>query len=316
MISILLYIESKGKVKAKELAEKLETSVRTIYRDVDALCEAGIPLMSETGPNGGIQLMEGYSVNLKDLNEQDLINLYLSSMGINPGKQSDMSIKVNTALLKLQKNLSKEFNEDFNTKRQRFFIDDIPWWGQKRALDILDIYMQAVWQSHKLGIEYKKPAGETSNRIIRPYGIVVNEMDWYVVAYCERSNDIRTFKCERIIKCQVLFETFDIPKEFSLEQYWKKSKESFKQERNSEEKYPVVLRMDKERLDVLKGFQIYEVQEVDNFLHVTINLYKLEYAKDMIFSVIQHAEVLYPIELRTYVASKLHEITGKYEVVN
>lgn len=87
MISILLLVEAKGRIKAKELAEELETSVRTIYRDVDALCEAGIPLTTDTGPNGGIHFLEGYTVGIKNLNGEDIINLYLNGMGVKADKQ-------------------------------------------------------------------------------------------------------------------------------------------------------------------------------------------------------------------------------------
>lgn len=77
MILVLLLIRSKGKVKAKELALDLETSVRT-----DALCEAGIPLIADNEPNGGIYFMEGYDVGIKNLQGEDIINLYLNGMGI------------------------------------------------------------------------------------------------------------------------------------------------------------------------------------------------------------------------------------------
>jgi predicted DNA-binding transcriptional regulator YafY len=75
LIAILLLIESRGHMKAKELAQALETSVRTIYRDIEALCEAGVPLVAMTGPNGGVSLMEGYQVAMNHLYSDDVINL-------------------------------------------------------------------------------------------------------------------------------------------------------------------------------------------------------------------------------------------------
>ena len=193
MISIMLLIENKGKIKAKDLADELETSVRTIYRDIDALCEAGIPLTAETGPNGGIHFIDGYKVGINDINEDDVINLYLSSMGIKADKESDISYKVKNSLLKLQKNATDKLSNNLNTVGRKFYVDDVPWWGEKRKLKYIDEIVDAVWQSKKLKIQYKKVSGELSERIVRPYGVVVNEMEWYIVALCEKSSEMRTF---------------------------------------------------------------------------------------------------------------------------
>jgi predicted DNA-binding transcriptional regulator YafY len=312
MISILLLIEAKGKVKAKELAEELETSVRTIYRDVDALCEAGIPLTTNTGPNGGIHFLEGYTVGIKNLNGEDIINLYLNGMGVKADKQSDMAMKVNSALLKFQKNMSTELNKDLNTVRKRFYVDDIPWWGEKRKLHNIDTIIQAVWQSKKLRITYKKHGGETTKRDIRPYGIVINEMNWYMIAYCEQSNDIRTFKCERITECQCQIEKFIVPENFSVEESWKKSKKLFISECSQSEKYPVTIRIDKHRVSVLKNYEIYEIKEDINYIEATINMFKYEFAKDDILEIIGYVEVLKPAELRNYVEEELSNILRKY----
>lgn len=312
MISILLLIEAKGKIKAKELAEELETSVRTIYRDVDALCEAGIPLTTDTGPNGGIHFLEGYTVGIKNLNGEDIINLYLNGMGVKADKQSDMAMKVNSALLKFQKNMSTELNKDLNTVRKRFYVDDVPWWGEKRKLHNIDIIMQAVWQSKKLRIAYKKHGGEITKRDIRPYGIVINEMNWYMIAYCEKSNDIRTFKCERITECQCQIEEFIVPENFSVEEFWKKSKKLFISECSQGEKYPVTIRIDKHRVSVLKNFEIYEIEEDANYIEVTINMFKYEFAKNDILEIIGYVQVLKPAELRNYVEEELSNILRKY----
>lgn len=312
MISILLLIEAKGKIKAKELAEEFETSIRTIYRDVDALCEAGIPLITDTGPNGGIHFLEGYTVGIKNLNGDDIINLYLNGMGVKADKQSDMAMKVNSALLKFQKNMSTELNKDLDTVRKRFYVDDIPWWGEKSKLQNIDTIMQAVWQSIKLKITYNKHGGEITKRDIRPYGIVINEMNWYMIAYCEKSNDIRTFKCERITECQRQIEKFIVPENFSVEEFWKKSKKLFISECSQSEKYPVTLRIDKHRINVLKNFEIYEIEEDINHIEATINMFKYEFAKYEILEIIAYVEVLKPVELRNYVEEELSNILRKY----
>jgi hypothetical protein len=82
LIAILLLIESRGSIKTKELADALETSVRTIHRDIDILCESGIPITAATGPNGGIRFIEGYYVNINNLHCDDIISLFLCGIGV------------------------------------------------------------------------------------------------------------------------------------------------------------------------------------------------------------------------------------------
>ncbi|MDF2803274.1 MAG: hypothetical protein K0S61_3177 [Anaerocolumna sp.] len=312
MISILLLIESKGRMKAKDLAQELETSVRTIYRDIDILCEAGIPLTTDTGPNGGIYLADGYTVGIKNLNKQDIINLYLNGMGIKADQQSDMPIKVNTALLKLQKNLTSELNKDLVTVRNRFYVDDDPWWGERHRLYHIDLLMQGVWQSQKLSITYKKHNEEMTQRVIHPYGIVVNEMNWYMIAYCEKSNAMRTFKCERIMECLCLIDNFNMPEDFSVEEYWKKNKQIFISGCIQREKYPVVIRIEKCRESILRSFEVYQKEEANGYVRATINMSKYEYAKEDILDMISYVEVLEPAELRTYVEEVLFSLVSKY----
>lgn len=315
MISILLLIEAKGRVKARDLAEEFETSIRTIYRDIDTLCEAGIPLTADTGPNGGIYFAEGYGVNIKNMNGEDIINLYLNGMGIKADRQSDMAIKANNALLKLQKNLSSEQNKDIVTVRNRFYVDDIPWWGEEHKLYNIDILMQAVWQSRKLNITYKKHNGEMTQRVIRPYGIVVNDKNWYMIAYCEMSNDMRTFKCERIKESSCIIENFIIPENFSVEEFWKKNKKLFITGCSQNEKYPVVIKIDKSRGNILKNFEVYQLTESNGYLEVTINMFKYEFAKEDILEIISYVEVLEPPELRAYAEDKLYGILRRYKPV-
>jgi len=312
MISILLLIESKGKVKAKELALELETSVRTIYRDIDALCEAGIPLTADSGPNGGIYFMEGYDVGIKNLQGEDIINLYLNGMGIKADRQSDMAMKLNNALLKLEKNIPHQLCDGINTIKRRFYVDDTPWWGEMHRLHNIDMLMQSVCRSRKLRIAYKKHKEELSFRNIRPYGIVVKEMNWYMIAYCEKSNGIRMFKCDRIIKCEYIDENFIIPEDFFIDEFWNRSSEAFINQCSQSEKYPVVIRIAKNRADILKSFEIYKIEETENYIDATINMFKYEFAVNDVLMIIGYAEVISPGELRSYVKGELCKIIIKY----
>lgn len=313
LISILLLIESRGTIKAKEIASKLEISVRTVYRDIDILCEAGIPLATASGPNGGIYLMDGYSVGIKHLQEEDIINLYLSGMGILPDRQSDMATKLNNTLLKLQKNLSSKQSSNLDDIRRKFYFDDTSWWGDNQHLDNIDTIIQGVFKSKILSISYQKYEGKLSVRRVHPYGIVVKRMDWYMIAYCEKNKNIRTFKCERIIECEILDDNFNMPKDFSIEEYWNKSQKIFKNLCAENENYPVIIKVHKNEVDALKDLEALEIKEDGNYLLATINMYGYEFAINTILKMIRDVEVIGPLELKVSIAKELDNIIKRYK---
>lgn len=312
LISILLLIESRGSIKASELASNLEVSVRTIYRDIDTLCEAGVPLRTTTGPKGGVQLMDGYSTGIKNLHEEDFINLYLSGIGIQPVKESDMSIKLNNTLLKLQKNVPIELSNNFEILRNRFHFDESPWWGSNIKLTNIDTLLLSVFKSEILTITYKKASGSSSVRRIHPYGIVVKRLDWYLVAYCEKSKDIKTFKCERIVDVEVSNGDFFISDSFSLNDYWNRSQQEFFQKCGDNERYPVQIKIQKEHVQLLSEFEVINMVEEETQLTITINLYDYTHALRVLLKNIASVEVIRPLVLRESIEHTLKHILQKY----
>ncbi len=313
LISVLLLMETRRTMKAEELASRLEISTRTVYRDIEALCEAGIPLTTTTGPNGGIHLMEGYSSGIRNLHEDDIVSLYLSGMGIQPDRQSDMAIKLNNTLLKLQKSLSHTQINNINKIKRKFYFDETPWWGQSKRLSNVDTLIHSIIQAKTLRIAYQKYTGELSYRKIYPYGVVVKRMDWYLIAYCEKNKDIRAFKCERIIDYKILDEGFIIPEDFYIEDYWKKSQRTFKNLCAEKENYPVRIKLHKDRAEVLSDLEVFEIKEEGDYILATINMYKYECAVTDVMKIIGYAEIINPTELRAIVEEELENIIMKYK---
>lgn len=312
LIAILLLIESRGRMKAKELADALETSVRSIYRDIDVLAEAGIPIVTTTGPNGGIYLMEGYTVNLKELHGDDVINLYLTGIGIYSGGQTESGLKLKNALLKLEKTLPASYQTDIRKARTRFYFDDTPWWTERVIIPSLEALRSAVWRSQKINIQYRKVDGDYSFRILHPYGLVVKQGDWYLVAYCEEVQQIRTFKCERIVEVKLLEEKFEIPTHFSLENHWNNQQAAFKITCREKEYYPVVVRADEWKANVLNKLEIIHVTSNGNGLLATVNMFGFEAACRDVLDMIGHVEIIGPNELRQFVRDQLARIQGIY----
>ncbi|WP_313641247.1 WYL domain-containing protein [Paenibacillus sp.] len=306
LIAILLLVESRGKMKANDLALALETSIRSIYRDIDVLAEAGIPLLSTPGPNGGISLMEGYTVNLNQLHGEDVINLYLTGMGIYTGGHTHSGLKLKTTLLKLEKTLPASYQTDIQKAQRRFYFDDTPWWTERLEIPCLESIRTAVWRSQKLQIEYHKMNGEVTCRKLQPYGLVVKKEEWYLIAYCEVVEQIRTFKCERIASTQLLEEEYVIPQDFSLEEHWKQQGQAFKQSCKEEEVYPIVIRMDKRREASLHGVEIMNRLEEGDQITLIVNMYSYKSACTNVWGMLGQSEIVEPLELRQYVKEQVN----------
>ncbi|MBM7603048.1 putative DNA-binding transcriptional regulator YafY [Metabacillus crassostreae] len=308
LISILLLVESRGSIKANELAEKLEVSERTIYRDIDTLCEAGIPLTTTTGPKGGVQLMDGYSTGISNLNDEDYINLYLSGIGVQPVKESNMSIKLSNTLMKLQNNMPTKLSNNLETLKNRFHFDESPWWGKENKLLNIDMLLLSVFKSRVIAITYRKFNGESSKRLVHPYGIVVKQLDWYLIGYCVQGKKVKTFKCERIVKADITVEEFEILNDFSLQDYWTISQQSFVQTCVETEYYPVQLKIPKIHTELLSEFEIICIDEKEDELLATINMYGFDHALENI----SYIEIIEPLELRSSINHSLLQILKKY----
>ncbi|WP_379127025.1 helix-turn-helix transcriptional regulator [Paenibacillus sp. sgz500958] len=311
-MAILLLLESRGKLRASELASALETSVRSIYRDIDVLSESGIPLLSTPGPNGGISLMEGYTVNLKQLHGDDVIQLYLTGMGIYSGGGSDSALRLKNALLKLEKTLPHAYQSDISKAKKRFLFDETPWWSERPAVPFLEEIRTALWRTETIKVTYCKVTRDCSTRTLEPYGLVVKQMDWYLIAYCHEAGDIRTFKCERIQSVVHLSEFYEIPATFSLEQYWRSQQLIFKQSRREEEMYPVVIRADKNYENMLQTLEVLELSDDGEGFRATINMYSYEDACKLIAPIFGQAEIIGPEEMRFFAKERLLYLSQLY----
>ena len=221
LLAVLLLLESRGQLKARELAEALETSERTIHRDLATLCEAGIPIRAVAGRMGGFRLMEGYTSHLPQVRPHEAIGLFLRGIGMDPSEQREAHVDLQRALGRLESRLPERYRRDVRIAQKRFYFDPTPWWEGAPVSDHLDVLRQGVWHSRKVALEYENAAGKKSKRIVRPYGLVVKTTHWYLVAYCEARKEIRAFSIYRIASARLLEETFAWPEGFSLEAYWK-----------------------------------------------------------------------------------------------
>lgn len=156
-----------------------------------------------------------------------------------------------------------------------------------------------------LRIQYRKVNGELTSRILHPYGMIVKQGEWYLAAFCEAAEEVRTFKCERIVSVEAVDGQYTVPADFSLEEYWLRGNDVFKQNCKQDEFYPVVVRAAKERQQGLRQYEIAEVKETGEHLEFTLNLYSYESACRQVMNLLNDAEIMQPPEIREYIKEQL-----------
>jgi predicted DNA-binding transcriptional regulator YafY len=220
-----LLLQSRGQLTAPELAEELEVSIRTVYRDVEALSAAGVPVYAEAGRGGGFRLVEGYRTRLTGLSAREAEALLL---GGTPGPVGELGLGTvfAAAQAKLLAALPKDVADRAFLVRQRFHLDAAGWFRPSHVPAHLGPVATAVWEGHRLEIVYHHvDAHDDARRVLDPLGLVLKAGVWYLVA--GRDGETRTYRVSRIRSARALPEESARPAEFDLARYWADSVASF-----------------------------------------------------------------------------------------
>lgn len=219
LLSLLLLLQSRGRMTAPELAAELEVSVRTVYRDVEALGAAGVPVAADRGPAGGYRLMDGYRTRLTGLTGAEATSLFLAGA---PGPARDLGLAaaLTSAQLKLRAALPATAAGRAARVQERFHLDAPAWFRDADPVPYLGAVAGAVWDQRVVRARYRRWAGEVE-RELRPLGLVLKGGIWYLLA--GRAGDVRTYRVSRFLGVEVLDGTFDRPAGFSLAAHWAES---------------------------------------------------------------------------------------------
>ncbi|CEI82816.1 HTH domain protein [Oceanobacillus oncorhynchi] len=225
LISILLLLQSQGRMTAKELSEKLEVSERTIYRDMEVLSGSGIPVFADRGKNGGWSLVDGYQTDLTGLKESEIRALFVPAA---PQLLDDLGLTRTSedARNKVIASLPAAYRESAKDVWSRIHIDTSSWRGTKEKIASFEVLKNAIWKNNKLNILYQRGDGQTNHYIVQPLGLVAKGSSWYVIAVKE-NGDIRNYRASRIQSAVSSKETFERPVDFDIAAYWKNSKQAF-----------------------------------------------------------------------------------------
>jgi predicted DNA-binding transcriptional regulator YafY len=227
LVNVLLLLQTRNRLTAGELAEELEVSVRTIYRDVEALSEAGIPIYAERGPHGGVRLVDGYRTRLTGLTADEAEAVFLSGV---PGAAAELGLGtvVAAARLKVMAALPPELRTRAGRVAERFHLDAPGWFQSAETLPHLELLANAVWEAQRVRMTYRRSerAGNVE-RTIEPLGLVLKGGVWYVLAQTDDS--IRTYRVSRVRDAALIGERFVRPEGFDLAAHWEQSRSAYEQ---------------------------------------------------------------------------------------
>jgi predicted DNA-binding transcriptional regulator YafY len=219
LLSILTTLQARGRVTAQALADECEVSLRTIYRDIDALSAAGIPVYAERGSGGGYRLLDGYRTRLNGLSAQEAEALFLTGLS-GPAADLGLGAVMATAQLKLLAALPAEIRTSAERMRARFHLDAPAWFTQAEQPAHLPLVARAVWEERRIQIRYRSWKAE-KERLVAPLGLVLKGGAWYLIGGVE--GDARTYRISHIRELTVLEDGFERPPGFDLVAYWKGS---------------------------------------------------------------------------------------------
>lgn len=305
LFKILYYILDKKHVTAPELAEKFEVSIRTIYRDIDAISSAGVPIYVTTGRNGGIEILDGYVLEqsfFSDKEKQAILAALQSVSVVNSSYEKEMLTKLSAL---------------FRIHSDDWFEVDFSRWGNALQDNTTFVLLKNAVILHKaVSIVYVNSNGEKSKRKIYPLKMMFKSKEWYLKAYCLEKSDFRIFKCNRMVILELLEEEFapmDYPDAEETRQNGEQPRHASTAEEWPGRLIPVVLRFPKEcAYRVYDEFEAEAIEQQDNGdLIVSAAMREDRWLTGYLLSFGTQVTILEPVRLKETIARQAKLIYEK-----
>ena len=316
LLSLLMLLQLNGKLPAHQLAKELEVSERTIYRDIEALSMAGIPVYGEPGREGGFALVDHYRTTLTGLSDAQVQALFMLNI---PAPLADLGVRqeARTALLKIAAALPGDHREDERRVRQRFFLDAVGWDHGAEAVPHLQTIHNAVWQDRQLWISYQiGPLAGSLDQQVEPYGLVAKAGIWYLVY--RRGEAMRVHRVSRLLDARRAEETFVRPADFDLAAFWQ---DWCAEQEKSRFYFAVTTRISPGLLPDLPrlfGDRVHDriaqagPTDAEGWIILDLTFESLEAARDRLLSLGGGVEVLAPQALRASLVDYAQQIAVLY----
>jgi predicted DNA-binding transcriptional regulator YafY len=314
LLSLLMLLQTRGRLSAQVLAEALEVSVRTIHRDVDELSASGVPIWADRGRLGGFQLQPGWRTKVDGLTAPEAQAMFLGGL---PGPASELGLgeAMASAQLKLLAALPDGWREDARRVSARFHLDPIDWYRGPSASDHLPAIAQAVWGERRIAMRYESWKGEVSRRV-DPLGLVLKAGIWYLAA--QVGMGVRTYRLSNILDLEVTDEAFERPVDFDLAAWWLAATKRFEKELVTD---TAQLRVSASGMRALRdlGAAVSSAAEASasdpdesGWRRVTIPIESIAHAAAQVLRLGAQAEVIKPAALRREVVERVAAVAALY----
>lgn len=217
LLEIILLLQARGRTTAELLARELAVSERTIYRDLEALNLAGIPVYTQGGPGGGCELPKHYRTLLTGVSPADIAAVLMAS-ATGPLADLGMDKRVQTALHKLVAALPSAQRQAASLGRQRLHLDSAAWFRKAEPVPFLSVLQAAVETERCVQLRYRATDDMERERLLAPYGLVAKAAVWYVAGKVEDS--LRVYRVSRILEASITDQLFTRPADFDLPSFW------------------------------------------------------------------------------------------------
>ncbi|MEV0185723.1 YafY family protein [Streptomyces sp. NPDC050625] len=312
LLSILLLLQTRGRVPARELADRLEVSVRTIYRDIEALSASGVPVYAERGRHGGIELLAGFRTDVTGLTADESRALFvLAAQGAHAALGLDAAL--GSALRKVMAALPAPYRPAAEVASRRILVDATRWkGGPQKAVD-LEVLQDAVFADRRLRLRYRH-SGEREVRTytVDPYGLVAKAGVWYLVA--DRRAQPRLFRADRVRSARLLDDPVRRRSGVELADVWEVLRRQVEERPAGIE---VTVRVRRDRLDLFQRMTASSLTELPDGEGdeewVTARLsYPFVPAARQLLAFSDSVEVLSPPEVRAELAAAARSVTELY----
>ncbi|MGW7443831.1 helix-turn-helix transcriptional regulator [Kitasatospora sp. NPDC054795] len=302
LVALLLLLQNRGRLTAEQLAGELEVSVRTVYRDVQALAAAGVPLYGDAGHAGGYRLVDGYRTRLTGLTADEAQAAFLAAL---PGAAAELGLgeALTAAQLKLRAALPAELREHAGRIQERFLLDAPGWYGAADETPHLAAVAAAVWERRAVVLRYRRwRAPEEIERRVEPYGLVLKAGRWYLVA--AGPGGMRTYRVDQVVGLRALDEEFAVPDGFGLGAYWTGYLADFRARLHTGEALVRLTPEGARRLGVAAADE--------GWTEARVPIESLDHAHGEFLRLGADVEVLEPAELRDRVARTVRALAARY----
>jgi predicted DNA-binding transcriptional regulator YafY len=317
LVSLLLLLQTRGRMTAQALAEELEVSVRTVYRDVDSLGSSGVPIYADRGPAGGYQLLDGYRTRLTGLTGDEAGTLFLAGV---PGPAAELGLGsvLAAAELKLRASLPGELADRADRVRDRFHLDAPGWFRADEPTPCLATVADAVWNERMLQVRYRRwKVPREVTRTLAPLGVVLKGGRWYLVA--ATGERITAYRVVNILDAEPLPDPVVRPAGFDLAGFWQEWTTKYERSVYTAE---ATVRMTAAALDRMAFVFPPEMSRVaranagkpdaDGWLHTVVPIESVKHGHIELLKLGADAEVLAPAELRDRFAETARGLAATY----